>query len=322
MNSNAISQLIQPDFDTLNTIIHEQLASHVPMVEKIADYIISSGGKRMRPMLVILAAGMNGNISRAHCELATVIEFLHTATLLHDDVVDTSDMRRGRPTANAQWGNAPSVLVGDFLYARSFELLVKIAHLEIMNSLASTTRKIAEGEVLQLMNVKNPNISEAQYMDVITGKTAILFQASTQTSALLSGCNEQQANALADYGLHLGLAFQLIDDVLDYSGDAEKLGKNIGDDLAEGKPTLPLIHAMSHGSEADAQLIRSAIRQGSLEQLAAIQKIIQANGSIDYAEAKAQQHAQLAKQALADFADSDYKTALLSLADIAVNRQS
>ncbi|TCS37601.1 polyprenyl synthetase family protein [Reinekea marinisedimentorum] len=322
MDSKAVFQTVSDDFDTVNNIIYQQLASHVPMVEKVAEYIISSGGKRMRPTLVLLTAGMNGQTSETHCELATVIEFLHTATLLHDDVVDTSDMRRGRQTANAKWGNAPSVLVGDFLYARSFELLVKIANLEVMNSLASTTRKIAEGEVLQLMNVKNPNTTEAQYMDVITGKTAILFEASAKTSGIISGCSAEQIEALAAYGLNLGLAFQLIDDVLDYSGDAEALGKNVGDDLAEGKPTLPLIHAMEHGSDDDAKLIRSCIRKGSLDQLEAVQAILKNNESIEYVEALAQKHAQIAKDALQGFADNKYKEALLSLADIAVERRS
>lgn len=322
MDSKAVFQTVTDDFETVNKIIYEQLASHVPMVEKVAEYIISSGGKRMRPTLVLLSAGMNGGISDTHCELATVIEFLHTATLLHDDVVDTSDMRRGRKTANAMWGNAPSVLVGDFLYARSFELLVKIANLEVMNSLASTTRKIAEGEVMQLMNVKNPNTTEAQYMDVITGKTAILFRASAHTSGIISGCSEEQIEALASYGLNLGLAFQLVDDVLDYSGDAEQLGKNVGDDLAEGKPTLPLIHAMENGTEEEAKLIRSCIRKGSLDMLEEVQAILKRNESIEYVEAKALEHAKIAKDALAGFEDNTYKEALLSLADIAVKRRS
>jgi octaprenyl-diphosphate synthase len=322
MDAKAVFQTVSEDFENVNKIIYQQLASHVPMVEKVAEYIISSGGKRMRPTLVLLTAGMTGQVSETHCELATVIEFLHTATLLHDDVVDTSDMRRGRQTANAKWGNAPSVLVGDFLYARSFELLVKIANLDVMNSLASTTRKIAEGEVMQLMNVKNPNTTEAQYMDVITGKTAILFEASARTSGIISHCSSDEIDALAMYGLNLGLAFQLIDDVLDYSGDAETLGKNVGDDLAEGKPTLPLIHAMENGNDDEIKLIRSCIRKGSLDQLEEVQAIIKRNQSIEYVEAKALQHVQIAKNALAKFRDNRYKTALLNLADIAVERRN
>ena len=322
MDQKAIFQIVADDFEAVNLTIHQQLASHVPMVEKVADYIISSGGKRLRPMLVLLSAGACGAVANKHHQLATVIEFLHTATLLHDDVVDESDMRRGNPTANAKWGNAASVLVGDFLYARSFELLVKIANLPVMERLASTTRVIAEGEVMQLMNVKNPDTSEAQYMDVISGKTAILFQASTETAAILSECDQQQTQALADYGLNLGLAFQLIDDFLDYAGDADKLGKNVGDDLAEGKPTLPLIHAMANGTEDEAKLIRQCIRKGGLEQLDEIRTIIERTGSLSYVEAKARQHAQLAKANLAILPDTPYRQAMLALADLAVSRNN
>jgi len=322
MDQKAIFQTVATDFQAVNVTIEQQLSSHVPMVEKVADYIISSGGKRLRPTLVLLAAGITGKIDQRHHELATVIEFLHTATLLHDDVVDVSDMRRGKPTANANWGNAPSVLVGDFLYARSFELLVKLANLEVMNRLANSTRVIAEGEVLQLMNVKNPDTSEAQYMDVISGKTAILFQASAETAAILSQCSKQQTKALADYGLHLGLAFQLIDDVLDYNGDAKALGKNVGDDLAEGKPTLPLIHAMENGTDEDAKLIRQCIRKGGLNHLNEVLVILERTGSLAYVEQKALNHAQLAKDSLADFPDSEYKEAMVALADLAVARKS
>lgn len=322
MDQTAIFQTIADDFTAVNNTIHEQLASRVPMVEKVADYIISSGGKRMRPTLVLLSAGLQGSITPQHHELATVIEFLHTATLLHDDVVDTSDMRRGRPTANANWGNAPSVLVGDFLYARSFELLVKLGNLDIMDRLANTTRTIAEGEVLQLANIKNPSTTEAQYMDVITGKTAILFAASAETSGILSNFTAEQTGALADYGLNLGLAFQLIDDVLDYAGDAIDMGKNVGDDLAEGKVTLPLIHAMANSSESDSKLIRKTIRKGGLDNLAEVMTIIERAESLEYVKTKALAHAQTAKKALKDFPESTYKTALLSLADIAVSRHS
>jgi len=322
MDQKAVFHTVTNDFEAVNKIIHQQLASHVPMVEKVAEYIISSGGKRMRPTLVLLSAGLSGGITETHHELATVIEFLHTATLLHDDVVDMSDMRRGRPTANANWGNAPSILVGDFLYARSFELLVKIGNLEVMNRLAGTTRVIAEGEVLQLMNVKNPDTSEKQYMDVISGKTAILFQASAETAGIISGCNAVQTEAMASYGLNLGLAFQLIDDLLDYSGDSDVLGKNVGDDLAEGKPTLPLIHAMTHGTEEENKLIRKCIRQGGLAHMGEILSIIQKSGSLKYVEDKALLHAELAKDALKIFPDSDYKTAMITLAEMAVARSN
>jgi len=320
MDQKAVFQTVADDFDSVNRTIRQQLASSVPMVEKIAEHIISSGGKRMRPTLVLLSAGLTGGISTAHHELATVIEFLHTATLLHDDVVDVSDMRRGRPTANANWGNAPSVLVGDFLYARSFELLVKIANLPVMERLASTTRLIAEGEVMQLMNVKNPDTSEQQYMTVITGKTAILFQASAETAAILSGCSSAQTQAMAQYGLNLGLAFQLIDDNLDYSGDSATLGKNVGDDLAEGKPTLPLIHAMAQGTEAEVKLIRHAIRKGGLSQMPDVLQILHRTKALAYVEAKAVQHAELAKASLVGFPASDYHRSLTALAHLAVQR--
>lgn len=322
MDQNAIFTVVADDFAAVNRTILAQLESRVPLVEKIADHIISSGGKRMRPLLTLLSAGLCGGIDDRHHKLATVIEFLHTATLLHDDVVDTSDMRRGKPTANANWGNAPSVLVGDFLYARAFELLVEIGEMSVMNRLAVATRTLAEGEVMQLMNVRNPDVTEAQYMDVIKGKTAILFQAASETGALLSGQNEADCERLATYGLKLGLAFQLIDDVLDYDGDAAKLGKNVGDDLAEGKPTLPLIHAMQKASDGDAQLIRRAIRKGGLDDLDAILDIVHRSGAIDYVKAQAHRQVEEALQQLDDFAESPYKTALASLAELAVARDN
>lgn len=322
MDQNAIFTVVADDFAAVNRTILAQLESRVPLVEKIADYIISSGGKRMRPLLTLLSAGLGGGIDDRHHKLATVIEFLHTATLLHDDVVDTSDMRRGRPTANANWGNAPSVLVGDFLYARAFELLVEIGEMSVMNRLAVATRTLAEGEVMQLMNVRNPDVTEAQYMDVIKGKTAILFQAASETGALLSGQSETDCARLATYGLKLGLAFQLIDDVLDYDGDAAKLGKNVGDDLAEGKPTLPLIHAMQKASDSDAQLIRRAIRKGGLDDLDAILDIVHRCGAIDYVKAQAHRQVEEALQQLDGFAESPYKTALASLAELAVARDT
>jgi len=322
MDQKAVFATVADDFAAVNRTILAQLESRVPLVEKIADYIISSGGKRLRPLLALLSGGLCGSIDERHHKLATVIEFLHTATLLHDDVVDTSDLRRGRPTANAKWGNAPSVLVGDFLYARAFELLVDIGQMPVMNRLAVATRTIAEGEVMQLMNVRNPGATEAQYMDVIKGKTAVLFQASSETAALLSGAEPAQAEKLADYGLNLGLAFQLIDDVLDYDGDSEKLGKNVGDDLAEGKPTLPLIHAMATASADDAKLIRQAVRKGGLDELEAIVDIVHRCGSIDYVRDKALEHANLAQAQLNSFPDSDYKAALSALTGLAVARDS
>ena len=322
MDQKAVFATVSQEFEAVNQTILSQLESRVPLVEKIADYIISSGGKRLRPLLTLLAAGVSGDINKQHYQLATVIELLHTATLLHDDVVDTSDLRRGRQTANARWGNAPSVLVGDFLYARAFELLVDIGAMPVMNRLAVATRIIAEGEVMQLMNIRNPKATEDQYMDVIRGKTAILFQASSETAALINNRPAADTEKLASYGLNLGLAFQLIDDVLDYDGDTEKLGKNVGDDLAEGKPTLPLIHAMRHASADEAQLIRQAIRKGGLDQLDAITDIVHRCGSIDYVRDKAIAHATAARQQLDGFKDSVYKTALISLTEIAVQRDT
>ena len=322
MDQKAVFQTVASDFNAVNKTIHEQLASNVPMVEKVAEHIIDSGGKRLRPMLVLLSGGLAGKIDHRHHLLASIIEFLHTATLLHDDVVDKSDMRRGKPTANANWGNSPSVLVGDFLYARSFEMLVKLGNLDVMARLSATTRVIAEGEVMQLMNVKNPNTSEQQYMEVITGKTAILFQASAETAGIISGYTPEQNQALADYGLNLGLAFQLIDDVLDYAGDSQTLGKNVGDDLAEGKPTLPLIHAMEHGTEDEKSIIRECIRKGGLVHLDTVLDIIKRTESLEYVTAKAEQHAHQAKECLNQFVDCSHKSAMLALADLAVARNS
>ena len=254
MQIQDILAVISEEFQAVDRLIHQQLASRVPLVEKIADYIVSSGGKRIRPLLVLMTAKAFSECDERAVKLATVIEFLHTATLLHDDVVDTSDMRRGNPTANAKWGNASSVLVGDFLYSRSFEMLVELENLPVQKILATATSVIAEGEVLQLTNVKNPDTTEAQYMDVIQGKTAMLFEAATWGMASLLNRSEEEREAMRIYGRELGLAFQLIDDVLDYDGDAAAMGKNVGDDLAEGKPTLPLIHAMANGSEEQRKL--------------------------------------------------------------------
>ncbi|WP_372982529.1 octaprenyl diphosphate synthase [Marinobacter sediminum] len=322
MTAQRIYDTVADDFSRVNDLIIQRLSSDVPLVEKIAQYIIESGGKRLRPLLVLLssqAAGYNGN---NHLKLAAVIEFLHTATLLHDDVVDTSDMRRGRSTANARWGNAPSVLVGDFLYARAFEMMVELESLPIMNVLSHATAVIAEGEVMQLMNVKNPDLTEEQYMKVIHNKTAMLFEAASHSGALLAGASEPQEKALRDYGKHLGLAFQLVDDVLDYRGDAETMGKNVGDDLAEGKATLPLIHAMANGSDEERQLIRQAIRKGGLDDLSQIVAIVESSGALEYTMARARAEAAQAAECLSGLADSSHKTALTLLTELAVARVS
>ncbi|MEN9465266.1 MAG: hypothetical protein RL217_1447, partial [Pseudomonadota bacterium] len=310
--------LVESEFTQLNQLIHVQLASRVPLVEKIAEYIISSGGKRIRPLLVLLTARALHECDARAVKLATVIEFLHTATLLHDDVVDTSDLRRGKATANAKFGNAPSVLVGDFLYSRSFEMLVDLACMPVMTILAKATSVIAEGEVLQLTNVKNPDTTEAQYFEVIHGKTAMLFEASTWGMASLLNRSLAECEALRIYGRELGLAFQLIDDVLDYEGDASTMGKNVGDDLAEGKPTLPLIHAMATGSEEERKLIRNVIRQGGLNDLEKVLSIVHKLGSIEYTRQKAVDCAERACAQLAILPPSPERDALEALTRIAV----
>ncbi|HTN33306.1 MAG TPA: octaprenyl diphosphate synthase [Marinobacter sp.] len=322
MTAERIYSTVAEDFSRVNDLIIERLSSDVPLVEKIAQHIIESGGKRLRPLLVLLssqAAGYNGH---DHLKLAAVIEFLHTATLLHDDVVDTSDMRRGRSTANAQWGNAPSVLVGDFLYARAFEMMVELKSLPIMEVLSRATAVIAEGEVMQLMNVKNPDLTQAQYMTVIHNKTAMLFEAASHTGALLAGASPEHERALQNYGKHLGLAFQLVDDVLDYRGDADAMGKNVGDDLAEGKVTLPLIYAMANSDNEQRQLIRQAIRKGGLDDLSAILKIVETSGSLEYTMKHAQTEAGRAVDCLSSLKASAHKDALELLAQVAVARVS
>lgn len=322
MTAQRIYDTVAEDFSRVNDLIIQRLASDVPLVEKIAQYIIESGGKRLRPLLVLLSSQAVGYNRDDHLKLAAVIEFLHTATLLHDDVVDTSDMRRGRSTANARWGNAPSVLVGDFLYARAFEMMVELESLSIMNVLSHATAVIAEGEVMQLMNVKNPDLTEEQYMKVIHNKTAMLFEAASHTGALLAGAETEQEQALRDYGKHLGLAFQLVDDVLDYRGDAETMGKNVGDDLAEGKATLPLIYAMANGSDQERQLIRQAIRKGGLDDLSGILAVVENSGALEYTMSRARAEAAMAADCLTGLPDSAHKTALELLTEVAVARVS
>ncbi len=319
---SAIHDLVADDFAALNTYIIDQLHSRVPLVEKIAEYIVDSGGKRMRPLLVLLTCKALECNDDKRIPLSALVEFIHTATLLHDDVVDESDMRRGRDTANNKWGNAPSVLVGDFLYTRAFELMVNIGHMDILKIYANATNVIAEGEVLQLTNVRNPKITEEQYMTVIKAKTAMLFEAATESAAILSGANAEQQKMMADYGNYLGLAFQLQDDLLDYQGDAGAMGKNVGDDLAEGKPTLPLIRAMQVGTEEEAKLIRKAVRKGGLEFLEPVLEIINKTGALDYTEQKALEMADKAKASLSCLPDSPFKERLALFADMAVKRSS
>ncbi len=327
MQPHQLHPQISEDFEAVNHFILNNLHSGVPLVEKIGHYIIESGGKRIRPLLVLLCARASQQnpetLSESpHISLAAVIEFIHTATLLHDDVVDTSDLRRGKATANAKWGNAPSVLVGDFLYSRSFQMMVELGSMEIMQIISNATNVIAEGEVLQLLNCKNPDVTEENYMKVILGKTAMLFEAAAETGAVISGADKQQQEALRLFGRHLGIAFQLIDDVMDYQSSSEEMGKNVGDDLAEGKPTLPLIHAMREGSEEQRQLIRSAIRKGGLEDLEPISQAVTATGAIDYTYQKAREQARLASDQLQQLPPGDYRDVLEKLTEMAVSRRS
>jgi len=313
-------QVVKSEFEQVNELIIRQLHSDVGLVENIGQYIVDAGGKRLRPLLVLLIAKSFGYRGTEHISLAAIIEFIHTATLLHDDVVDTSSLRRGRATANARFGNAPSVLVGDFLYSRAFQMLVAIDSMAIMRIIADTTNIISEGEVQQLINAGNPDTSEAAYLNVIHKKTAQLFEAAAQTGAILAGASATQEEAAKRYGYHLGMAFQLVDDVLDYSGQADELGKNIGDDLAEGKPTLPLIRAMQQGTSKQAAMIRSAIEKGALEQLDQISEAIHSTGALDYTLTCAAHHAEQAKACLADFTDSPEHRALAELTEFALQR--
>jgi len=314
-----VQALAAADMAAVDALIRARLSSDVLLINQIAEHIVAAGGKRLRPMLHLLAARAAGYAGREHLQMAAVIEFIHTATLLHDDVVDESDLRRGRKTANALWGNAASVLVGDFLYSRSFQLMVELERMPVMKILADTTNAIAEGEVLQLLHVHNPDTDEAAYLRVIERKTAVLFAAATQLGAVLAG-SEAQARALADYGLNLGYAFQIADDVLDYTSDAATLGKNLGDDLAEGKATLPVIHAMQHGDAATRAALRHAIEHGDLAALPQVLAAVQASGGIAYSRRRAQDFADAALQALETMPDNEHVAALRALAHYAVDR--
>jgi octaprenyl-diphosphate synthase len=316
----TIQALAAPEMAAMDTLIRQRLASDVVLINQVAEYIIGAGGKRLRPMLLLLAAGALGHRGPQAHQLAAVVEFIHTATLLHDDVVDESDLRRGRKTANAVWGNAASVLVGDFLYSRSFQLMVELDRLEVMRILADTTNTIAEGEVLQLLHVRNPDTDEAAYLRVIERKTAVLFAAATRLGALLAGADEQACDAMHRYGMALGYAFQIADDVLDYASDATTLGKNLGDDLAEGKATLPLIHAIRHSDAATQTVLRQAIEQGDADAMPRVLAAIHACGSLDYSRERALQYAREAEAALAGFDQNAYTDALRGLAQYSVSR--
>ncbi len=318
---DALRALVAEDWSGVNRIIFQRLGSDVALVNQVAHHIISGRGKRLRPLTTILAARACGYEGPRHVQAAAIIEFIHTATLLHDDVVDDSGLRRGRQTANAVFGNQASVLVGDFLYSRSFQMMVEIGGLKILDVLANATNTIAEGEVLQLMNCNNPNITEADYMEVIYRKTAKLFEAGTRIGAILAEFDETREQALVSFGRHLGLAFQLVDDALDYDATTEELGKNIGDDLAEGKATLPLIYAMDNGSAAERHMIREAIETGGTQNLTSIQLAIETSGGLRYTAERARDEAELAVDALSSLPDSDYRQGLASLAEFAVSRR-
>lgn len=304
----------------VDQFIIRKLTSEVALINQVSAYIVNNGGKRLRPQLVLLSAGCCGYSEKLDINVAAIIEFIHTATLLHDDVVDESSMRRGRDTANSVWGNEAAVLVGDFLYSRSFEMMVEVGNPRIMEILAATTNRIAEGEVLQLLNVHEPDITEAQYLEVVRAKTAKLFEAATRLGAVLAGVDRQMEDGVANYGKHLGTAFQIADDVLDYSSEADQLGKNIGDDLAEGKTTLPLIFAMQRGSDAQRELIRGAIREGGLGDIDQVMQAIKDTDALESSIGSAREEAERAQLALQALPDNNYREALHNLADYAVAR--
>ena len=320
MSIETIRFPIEQDMRAVDDVIRRHLHSDVVLIRQVAEYIINSGGKRLRPALVLLSAGAFGYAGEQHRELAAVIEFIHTATLLHDDVVDESALRRGRATANTLFGNAASVLVGDFLYSRAFQMMMSANSLRVMTVMSDATNIIAEGEVLQLLNCHDADIDEARYLQVIHYKTAKLFEAATRLGAILGAASPSDEDAMAAYGMHLGTAFQLIDDVLDYSGDHAETGKNVGDDLAEGKTTLPLIHAMRHGNAQQAASVRKAIEEGGLEDMQQVLAAIQETGALDYVRKQARIEADAACAAISHLPDSNFKESLLQLSDFAVTR--
>lgn len=317
---NAIKNLIHNETAAVDKLILERLSSRVQLINEIGYYIISNGGKRVRPLLLFLTAKALGNASDHHITLAAVVEFLHTASLLHDDVIDEADLRRGRESANSVWGNAASVLVGDFLYSNAFQMMTRTNDVEVMDLISATVSTITEGEVLQLINCHNPDTSEAQYMDVIACKTATLFSTSAHLAALIAEATHEQKQGLIDYGLHLGMAFQLIDDALDYCSNTEELGKNLGADLAEGKPTLPLIYAMQNAHPDEGQIIVDAIKNGAGEAFSQVYAVVMKTDAIAYTIQRAEQQAATAIAALECLSDSIYKQALIDLAKFSVQR--
>ncbi len=320
MDLDSIRELIADDLKATNRLILDRLSSDVVLINQIGHYIVGSGGKRLRPMIVLLAAHALGYVGNRHIELAAIVEFIHTATLLHDDVVDSSEKRRNRDTANTVWGNAASVLVGDFLYSRAFEMMVTVDRMRVMEILSTATNQIAEGEVLQLLNCNDPDTDETRYREVVLRKTATLFEAGTRLSAVVADACEREENAMASYGLHLGMAFQMIDDALDYGSSQADIGKNIGDDLTEGKPTLPLIRAMTVADEPTRTILREVIEQGGADRVEEVRMAIESTDAIAYTAALAKEEAGRAKQAIVDLPKNSYLTALMALADFAVDR--
>ncbi len=319
---DTIRDLVANDMQAVNRTIEQRLHSDVVLVNQMGHYIVNSGGKRLRPVLVLLSARAHGYLGMQHIELAALVEFIHTATLLHDDVVDASDLRRGHETANHVWGNEASVLVGDFLYSRAFQMMVTVGDMHVMEILAEATNTIAEGEVMQLLNCHDPDTTEKRYLDTIQNKTAKLFEASARLGAVVCKAEQACEESIADYGKHLGTAFQLIDDALDYSATSDELGKNLGDDLAEGKPTLPLLYALWHGNETQQALIRKAIEQGGLDYIDEITRTILETGGIDYTVNLAKSEADKALSCLQHLPDGSYRDALASLARFSVSRSS
>ena len=320
MQLEEIRALVTADLQRVDQTIVQRLASDIVLVNQVSQYIIGGGGKRLRPLSVVLAARACGHQGQKHVPAAAIIEFIHTATLLHDDVVDSSEMRRGRDTANHVFGNEASVLVGDYLYSRAFQMMVELGDLRIQEVMANATNTIAEGEVLQLMNAHDPETTEQRYLEVIYRKTAKLFEAGAQMAAILSGSPREIEQAMIDYGRHLGTAFQLVDDALDYRATAEELGKNLGDDLAEGKPTLPVIYALAHAPAAEAARLRDAIETGGIDDLDQITRLIETSGGLEYTARMARREKELAVEALGSLPASKYRDALVSLADFAVAR--
>ena len=320
MSLDFIQACIAAEMLCVDAEIRQQLHSEVALINQVSEYIVSSGGKRLRPALVLLSAGTFGQIAAPHHKLAAVIEFIHTATMLHDDVVDASSMRRGQDTANSLFGNATSVLVGDFIYSRAFQMMVGVQNMRVMEVLADATNIIAEGEVLQLLNCHDADVTDEAYLKVIHYKTAKLFEAATRLGAILCNAPAADEAAMAKYGMHLGTAFQLIDDVLDFSGESSEIGKNLGDDLAEGKPTLPLLYAMRNGNAQQAQLIRDAIEHGGLDHLQAVVDAVHATGALDHVRQLAMNEAQIACAAISHLPDSNYHQALVELSSFAVSR--